>query len=102
MNACEAMRDSDSRDRSFVVSTARDGDSNLRLMVADCGPGISSDLIDRIFEPFVTTKVEGLGLGLSICRSIVAAHHGRLWVVNNVDRGASFFVSLPIDVGGHT
>jgi PAS domain S-box-containing protein len=101
MNACEAMSDTDSRDRSLAVSTARDGDSNLRLTVADRGPGISSDLVDRIFEPFVTTKAQGLGLGLSICRSIVAAHGGRLWVANNPDRGASSFVSLPIHAGGH-
>ena len=101
MNACEAMSDTDSRDRSLAVSTARDGDSNLRLTVADRGPGISSDLVDRIFEPFVTTKAQGLGLGLSICRSIVAAHGGKLWVVNNPDRGASFLVSLPIHAGGH-
>jgi C4-dicarboxylate-specific signal transduction histidine kinase len=99
MNACEAMNETDSRDRSLAVSTARDGDSNLRLTVADRGPGISSDLVDRIFEPFVTTKVQGLGLGLSICRSIVAAHGGQLWVANNPDRGVSVFVSLPIHAG---
>jgi len=101
MNACEAMSDTDIRDRSLAVSTARDGDSNLRLTVADRGPGISSDLVDRIFRPFVTTKAQGLGLGLSICRSIVAAHGGQLWVANNPDGGASFFVSLPIHAGGH-
>jgi PAS domain S-box-containing protein len=101
MNACEAMSDTDSRDRSLVVSTAHDDDSNLHLTVADRGPGISSDLVDRIFKPFVTTKAQGLGLGLSICRSIVVAHGGRLWAANNSDRGASFFVSLPIHAGGH-
>ncbi len=99
MNACEAMSDTDSGDRSLAVSTARDGDSNLQLTVVDRGPGISSDMVDRIFEPFVTTKAQGLGLGLSICRSIVAAHGGRLWVVNNPDRGASVLVSLPIHAG---
>ena len=101
MNACEAMSDTDSGDRRLAVSTARDGDSNLQLTIVDRGPGISSDVVDRIFEPFVTTKAQGLGLGLSICRSIVAAHGGRLWVANNPDRGASFFVSLPIHAGGH-
>ena len=100
MNACEAMSDTDSRDRSLVVSTAHDDDSNLRLTVADRGPGISSDLVDRIFEPFVTTKARGLGLGLSISHSIVVAHGGQLWVANNPGRGASFFVSLPIHAGG--
>ncbi len=100
MNACEAMSDTDSGDRSLVVSTAHDDDTNLRLTVEDRGPGISSDLVDHIFEPFVTTKAQGLGLGLSICRSIVRAHGGRLWVANNPGRGASFFVSVPIHARG--
>ena len=101
MNACEAMSDTDSIDRSLAVSTARDGDSKLRLTVADRGSGMSSDLVARMFEPFVTTKAQGLGLGLSICRSIVVAHGGHLWGANNPDRGASFFVSLPIHAEGH-
>jgi PAS domain S-box-containing protein len=100
MNACEAMADNDGVDSGIEVSTARDGSSRLRLTVADRGPGIPPDLIDRIFEPFITTKSQGLGLGLSICHSIVAAHGGRLWAVNNPDRGASFLVSLPIHAGG--
>ena len=69
--------------------------------MADHGPGIPPDLIDHVFEPFVTTKTQGLGLGLSICHSIVAAHDGRLWAANNPDRGASFFVSLPIHAEAH-
>ena len=101
MNACEAMADNDGVARGIEVSTARDDNSRLRLTVTDRGPGIPPELIGRIFEPFITTKSHGLGLGLSICHSIVAAHGGRLWVVNNPDRGASFFVSLPIHAGGH-
>ena len=101
MNACEAMADNNGADSGIEVSTARDGNGRLRLTVADRGPGIPPDLIDRVFEPFMTTKRQGLGLGLSICHSIVAAHDGRLWVANNPDRGASFFVSLPIHAGGH-
>jgi PAS domain S-box-containing protein len=102
MNACEAMADNNGAGSGIEVSTARDGNSRLRLTVADRGPGIPPDLIGRIFEPFMTTKSQGLGLGLSICQSIVAAHEGRLWVVNNADRGASFSVSLPIHAGGHS
>jgi PAS domain S-box-containing protein len=101
MNACEAMADNNGADSGIEVSTARDGNGRLRLTVADRGPGIPPDLIDRVFEPFMTTKSQGLGLGLSICHSIVTAHGGRLWVANNPDRGASFFVSLPIHVGGY-
>jgi signal transduction histidine kinase len=101
MNACEAMADSDGVASGIEVSTARDDNSRLRLTVADRGPGIPPDLLDRVFQPFMTTKSQGLGLGLSICHSIVTAHGGRLWAVNNPDRGASFFVSLPIHAGGH-
>jgi PAS domain S-box-containing protein len=101
MNACEAMTCNGVVDRSLEVSTGHDGNGCLQLMVADHGPGIPSELIDRIFEPFMTTKAQGLGLGLSICHSIVAAHNGRLCGVNNPDRGASFVVSLPINVEGH-
>jgi PAS domain S-box-containing protein len=102
MNACEAMADNNGIDSGIEVSTARDGNGRLRLTVADRGPGIAPDLIDRVFEPFITSKRHGLGLGLSICHSIVAAHNGRLWVANNSDRGASFFVSLPIHAGRHS
>jgi signal transduction histidine kinase len=102
MNACEAMAGSNAADSSLDISTARDENDSLRLTVSDHGPGVPIDQVSRIFEPFITTKSQGLGLGLSICRSIVSAHGGRLWVVNNPDRGASFFVSLPIHARGHT
>src|SRR5882724_5369983 len=101
MNACESMVSNGGGDRNVEISTVHDGNGRLRLTVADRGSGIPPDLIDRVFEPFITTKTHGLGLGLSICHSIVAAHDGQLWVVNNPDRGASFFVSLPIHAGGH-
>jgi PAS domain S-box-containing protein len=101
MNACEAMTGNGVVDRSLQVSTGHDGNGCLQLTVADRGPGIPREMIDRIFEPFITTKAQGLGVGLSICQSIVGAHDGRLWGVNNPDCGASFIVSLPIDVGGH-
>jgi PAS domain S-box-containing protein len=96
MNACEAMAANDGSEKNLEVSTGRDGMGSLQVTVADRGPGIPSELLEKIFEPFITTKVQGLGLGLSISRSIVAAHGGRIWVANNPDRGASFFVSLPI------
>jgi len=69
----------------------------VRLAVADRGAGIPADGIERIFEPFFTTKEHGLGLGLMICRSIVAAHGGRLWATNNPDRGATFAFTLPVE-----
>ena len=66
-----------------------------RSRVADTGPGLAPAVADRLFQPFVTTKPGGLGIGLSICRSIVDAHGGRLWASDNPGGGMIFHVSLP-------
>jgi signal transduction histidine kinase len=63
--------------------------------VRDSGPGVSAENIERLFEAFYTTKPEGMGMGLAICRSIVEEHGGEVWVTQNVPRGAVFHVSLP-------
>lgn len=97
MNACDSMGDRRPGERLLVVSTARDGDA--RIEVRDQGTGIPPNALTSIFEPFVTTKPEGLGLGLAICRTIVAEHHGSMWAVNNPDRGATMSVSLPLAPG---
>jgi PAS domain S-box-containing protein len=94
MNACDAMGASDREHRNLLVSTARDN-GDVLIRVTDEGSGISPDRLDVIFEPFVTTKEHGMGLGLSVCRTIVAAHAGRLWATNNAGCGACFCVSLP-------
>jgi signal transduction histidine kinase len=62
------------------------------------GGGIPKEKMEQIFEPFFTTKDTGMGLGLSVCRSIITAHHGKLWATNNADRGATFHFTVPIDV----
>ena len=87
MNGCDAMdgRDMDGR---LLVRTRTTADGNVEFSVADRGTGIPSADLERIFEPFVTTKSHGMGLGLTICRSIVEAHGGRLWATNNSDGGA--------------
>jgi signal transduction histidine kinase len=64
--------------------------------VRDFGPGIDREKLERIFEPFFTTKGSGLGMGLSVCRSIVEAHEGRIWAENNPDRGATFVFEIPV------
>jgi C4-dicarboxylate-specific signal transduction histidine kinase len=89
LNACEAMSVCVPPDRRLSLTVTTDAGRNVQFAVRDCGTGIPDHLIDRLFEPFVTTKPEGLGLGLSISRTIVAAHGGRLWAQNNIDRGAT-------------
>jgi signal transduction histidine kinase len=95
LNACEAMRFTPVAERRVSLTLSTEASGNLRFSVRDCGTGIAPALIDHLFEPFVTTKAEGLGLGLSISRTIVAAHGGRLWAENNADRGATVHCLLP-------
>jgi signal transduction histidine kinase len=89
LNACEAMDTTAPPDRRLFLMVGSDARNNVQLSIRDCGPGIPSALIDHLFEPFVTTKPEGLGLGLSISRTIVAAHGGRMWAENNAGGGAT-------------
>lgn len=93
-NGIEAMRDAAAEDQVLVVQTARDGEF-IRISVTDRGRGISPEHVDQLFERFFTTKSEGMGLGLSISRSIVDAHSGRLWCEPNPDRGTTFSFTLP-------
>jgi two-component system sensor kinase FixL len=81
--------------REIVISTRRVGEDSIEIGVADTGPGLASEIAGGLCQPFVTTKPGGLGIGLSICRSIVAAHGGRLWASDNPGGGTIFRVSLP-------
>jgi C4-dicarboxylate-specific signal transduction histidine kinase len=98
MNACDAMAGVESR--VLTLSTATEVNGTVRVSIIDRGRGISPNLALRVFEPFFTTKEHGLGLGLSICRTIVAAHNGSLEVSNNPEGGAIFSVTLPHSGGG--
>jgi signal transduction histidine kinase len=69
--------------------------------VWDTGPGLSPESLARLFEPFYTTKPEGMGMGLSICRSIIEAHGGRLWATGREPRGAVFQFAIPADLSRH-
>jgi two-component system sensor kinase FixL len=92
-NAADAMADAPKRD--LVIKTGREGADLALIRVTDTGPGVSPSLTDRIFEPFLTTKKSGMGVGLSICRTIVEAHGGRIWVEPAEGGGASFAFTLP-------
>jgi PAS domain S-box-containing protein len=95
INACEAMQDNEAEDRALVIATSSGDAGNSQISFVDNGPGIHPELVDRLFQPFVTSKPHGLGLGLSVCRTIVQSHGGRLWASNNSRRGATFWIALP-------
>jgi PAS domain S-box-containing protein len=98
VNACDAMSGCRRSDRQLILAT-KAAAGTAQVSVTDCGQGIPANQMDRLFDPFFTTKEQGLGLGLTICRSIVAAHSGKLWAENNRTGGATFFVSLPASSG---
>ena len=95
INAADAMAAVAPDERRMTIST-QDIADQVRVSFADRGHGIPADAMSRLFEPFFTTKAHGLGLGLSISRTIVAAHSGRLWAENNLDRGAAIHLTLPV------
>lgn len=98
MNAVEAMAGAAASARRLTVSAEiRDGDA--LVTVADTGPGLGAEDPDRLFEAFFSTKTEGIGMGLSICRSIIEAHGGRIWASNNGARGGVFNFTLPLAEG---
>ncbi|MFM0339216.1 PAS domain-containing sensor histidine kinase [Paraburkholderia fungorum] len=95
LNAFDAMNEVPPADRVVFV-TLKPADSGMVVVaVCDRGHGLTADKLDKIFKPFFTSKPQGLGLGLSISRSIIDMHRGRLWAENNNDRGATFYVALP-------
>jgi PAS domain S-box-containing protein len=95
MNALEAMTEQEADSRSLRIKVSPENDK-VRISVSDNGTGIPGDKLDRIFEGFYTTKPQGLGVGLEVCRSIVESHRGAIWAENNTDRGATIHVILPI------
>jgi C4-dicarboxylate-specific signal transduction histidine kinase len=96
LNAVEAMSCLDEAPRELRISTTRNASGGILVAVRDSGPGLDPKMVDRLFDPFYTTKPEGIGMGLAICNSIVEAHGGRLWASANEPRGAVFqFTLLP-------
>ena len=95
LNACQAMTEVEAGLRELTIESAEREPGLLEIRVRDTGPGVKDLELERIFEPFVSTKTEGLGMGLSISRSIVAAHGGRIWATRNSDTGLTVHVELP-------
>ncbi len=94
-NGSEAMRDVYDRPRQLLIRTENEAGGHVRLAVRDVGMGVDPDAADRLFEPFYTTKSGGMGIGLSVSRSIIESHHGRLWATQNDGPGATFSFSIP-------
>ena len=90
------MTDAANERREITSITSRLDDTSAEISISDSGPGIPLDNLIKIFEPFFTTKEHGMGMGLSISRSIVEAHHGRIWAENRIGGGAVFHISLPL------
>ena len=97
MNGVEAMQSVTDRPRELVIRSRQDEKQQVLVGVTDSGVGISAENADRLFNAFFTTKASGMGMGLSICRSIMEAHGGRLWATANVPHGATFQFTLPVN-----
>jgi C4-dicarboxylate-specific signal transduction histidine kinase len=95
MNAVEAMGSVNHGSRKLLIGTGADEAGRIRISVQDSGPGLNPQIFDRVFDPFYTTKADGMGMGLSICRSIIEAHDGRIWASAMPGSGSTFNVSLP-------
>jgi len=99
LNGMEAMSGLPEEKRQVVVRTGPANNGTVKIAVADSGPGIPVDSLPKLFEPFFTTKKEGMGMGLSIARTIVESHHGQIWAENNPSIGATFYFTVPVDGG---
>jgi signal transduction histidine kinase len=95
LNASDAMSNVDDRPRQLVIRTERDEGDCVRLTVQDAGVGFEAQAVDKLFDAFYTTKSGGMGIGLSVSRSIIEGHHGRIWAVPNDGPGATFSFSIP-------
>ena len=95
-NAMEAINACDGDRRELSIRASQNGKESVEIAVSDSGVGVPPEIADRLFEPFVTSKAHGMGIGLSISRSIIDAHGGRIWATANSDQGTTFHIKLPI------
>jgi signal transduction histidine kinase len=100
LNGMDATKDVDAT-RELIINSRRAEDGQVMVSISDTGVGLPPHQADQIFNSFFTTKPHGTGMGLRISRSIVESHGGSLWAADNSPRGASFFLSLPINSGAH-
>src|SRR5262249_11124568 len=94
-NASDAMVAVNDRARCLIIRTERDGTDHVRVSVRDTGVGVDAQTVNNLFDPFYTTKTDGMGIGLSVSRSIIERHHGQLWAESNDGPGATFSFSIP-------
>jgi signal transduction histidine kinase len=99
MNGIEAMQLATDRPRELLIRSRQEERKLVLVSVTDCGVGISAENASRLFDAFFATKSSGMGMGLSICRSIMEAHGGRLWATANMPHGATFQFTLPVNPG---
>jgi len=97
LNGFEAMIDVDSKE--LCITTTQKDPDNIMVSIRDSGPGVKVQYIEDLFQPFFTTKANGMGMGLSICRSIIESHGGNVWAKNNPDQGATFYFTIPVFKG---
>jgi signal transduction histidine kinase len=98
MNGVEAMKEVTERARELTITSALAEPGSVLVVVKDTGAGLDPAIVERMFQPFFTTKPDGLGMGLAICRSIVEAHGGRLWVSPRAPHGAEVRFTVPLRV----
>jgi signal transduction histidine kinase len=96
MNGIQAMSRVTGRDRELLIRSRGHGSDQILVAVEDCGTGIEPEHLDRLFNAFFTTKPDGMGMGLSICKSIVEQHGGRIWATRNFGTGSTFQFTLPV------
>jgi signal transduction histidine kinase len=102
LNAADAMRAVEDRPKQLVIKTQHDEGDRVRLSIQDVGVGLDPQIADKLFDAFFTTKSDGMGIGLSVSRSIIERHHGRLWAAPNDGPGATFSFSIPCASDGVT
>jgi len=94
-NASDAMLNVHDRPRQLLIATEREADNRVRLTVRDVGVGLDAQSMDKLFDAFYTTKTDGMGIGLSVSRSIIERHQGRLWAERNDGPGTTFAFAIP-------